>query len=683
MDVTSPGTNDISLELLRRDLPKHYHRWVLAGVLANLVGYSATTVIRLGSSTGVEILRYTDPYVLLTDFVALVLLRWRRPRTAAGLILAATWLDLQITILTTPNPADVTSLLIVPVFVLASGLLFGGRAAYVAAVLNAVSVPATIEISRQLGWGLGFFAPGSVLYVVTLEGGLLVTTVLVAVFLRAFAVVLRQSNANERRARELLENSPDGIISFSKDGQSEGSNRAAGKLLSLSEEEVIGVTHTSLPLEGEDDRWKGELTGLASQEAPITLRATRNDLQLEALVRPVTRWDGTEGLMVVLRDITKRVEAEARARELQGQLLHAQKMEAIGRLAGGIAHDFNNLLTGVSGYGTLLSESVDRESSEIGAELLAVQEKGASLIRQLLAFARKDVTLPKPMDLTKTLIEMVTLIERLLGERVRLDLHVRKACPIVADAGKIEQVILNLVANARDAMPDGGELYILCDATMESVILTIKDSGAGMSPEVQHRIFEPFFTTKAKDKGTGLGLSTVHGIVLDSGGTVEVESDLGKGTCFIIRWPRWEGTLETVMPAALERQLHGEGQSILVVEDNDTIRTFLTRLLTLRGYNVTVARTGERAIGILEEREVAKEPFPDFILTDVIMPGMTGPQLIREVQKRWRDFPFLLMSGYLGDDAENLGFDPVQDLIHKPFKAPDLLARISAKLEQA
>lgn len=679
MQNTAPGPTssyELSLELLRKDLPGEYRHWVATGIVASLIGYLFACLTYLYDGYGWSLFHLNAPYVVLADLFAASLWRFKFSRSAAALALTAPWIDLHVSILTTPNPIDVPALVVVPVFVLASGLLFGGKASFVSALVNAVTIPSAIYLSGQLGWGLGFAAKGSLLQTVVLEAVLGTTTVLVAMFLRTLSRVLQQSQTNEKRARELIENSPDAIIAFSPKGRVEAFNRSAEKLLGVPRSAAMGLAHNELPLGDSDGIWGKGLAELVSRRDPVLLRTAHAATQLEALIRPTTRPDNTQGLLVVLRDVTKRLEAESRAGELQGQLLHAQKLEAMGRLAGGIAHDFNNLLTGVAGYGTLLSDASDSDSREIGSELLAMQERGATLVRQLLAFARKDVSKPRAMDVTRILIEMVTLLERLLGEQVTLDLHVRAACPIMADPGKIEQVILNLAVNAKDAMPKGGDLHILCDADDEVVTLTVADTGMGMSQETLSQIFEPFFTTKTRGKGTGLGLSMVHGIVVDSGGTIEVISEEGEGTRFIIRWPKCDTDIEFVTPEARKKIIRGNGQRVFVLEDNDTMRTFLKRLLDRRGFEVTSARNAEVAKSLFDELDAP----PDLILSDVVMPGMSGPQFVKQVLERWPDIAVLFMSGYLGDDASDFEFDLTTDLIAKPFKAEDLMERLAEKL---
>jgi two-component system, cell cycle sensor histidine kinase and response regulator CckA len=320
--------------------------------------------------------------------------------------------------------------------------------------------------------------------------------------------------------------------------------------------------------------------------------------------------------------------------------------------------------------------SRDPETRELGTEIIAVQERGSALVRQLLAFARQEITRPRPIDIALTTMEMATLVNRLLGERITLSLNVGNVCPIVADPGQIEQVVLNLAANARDAMPNGGTFSITCESDEKNVTLTFADNGVGMDEETQKRIFEPFFTTKERGHGTGLGLSTVHGIVGASNGTISVRSKIGEGTRFDIVWPRTEQPLTLIAPRPTGPVVRGRGRRIMVVEDNDSARAVVRRILDQAGFSVTVARDGEEALSIIQKASGQ----PDLFLTDVVMPGMTGPQLLRKVRERWPNLCFLFMSGYLGDIAAEHEFDPTLDLITKPFTPESLLERIESRM---
>jgi signal transduction histidine kinase/ActR/RegA family two-component response regulator len=396
------------------------------------------------------------------------------------------------------------------------------------------------------------------------------------------------------------------------------------------------------------------------------------------VVLEVVLWATTALVIAMLRTAAEILEqhrqSEARAHALQAQLLHAQKLEAVGRLAGGVAHDFNNLLTAISGYASVLEQSSDPHAREIGDEILSAQRRGATLTRQLLAFARKDTDQPRPMDLARTLADVAGLLRRALGEKVQVHVEAEPGCAIVADPGRIEQVLLNLGLNARDAMPRGGRLWIRCGLDAGRVRLEVQDEGVGMDEQVQARAFEPFFTTKGRERGTGLGLSTVHGIVGDSGGSIELQSRVGQGTLFVVRWPRAAFVPEAEGDSQIE--LDGAGRRVLLVEDNDGARAYVQRLLDERGFRVTAARSAEEAAVLCAQDDAA----PDLVVTDVILPGLTGPDLVRELKERWPALRCVFVSGYLGDVPLGVGFDPATDLVPKPFTSSELLARIASKL---
>jgi two-component system, cell cycle sensor histidine kinase and response regulator CckA len=387
-------------------------------------------------------------------------------------------------------------------------------------------------------------------------------------------------------------------------------------------------------------------------------------------------------LVGTVQDVTER-------RELEEQLLQAQKLDAIGRLAGGIAHDFNNLLTAILGYSSELLTRLDPEHPGRGdvEEIRSAGERAAALTRQLLAFSRKQSLVPELVDLNAVVTNLEKMLRRVIGEDIDLITETGVAlAPIRADPGQIEQVILNLAVNARDAMPSGGTLRIRTgavefreprvfgDASLPAgsyVLLSVRDDGVGMDTKTRRRIFEPFFTTKEKGKGTGLGLSTVHGIVRQSGGAIDVESESGRGTAFRIYLPRFEeAKAGPAVPKAAAEDSRGR-ETVLLVEDESAIRQLLQKVLESKGYTVIACDRGEAALQVLESR-----PAPvHLLLTDVVMPGMTGPELAARIAAIRPATRVLLMSGYADRVAqEGVGFDKRWPLIEKPFK-PDAVAR--------
>ncbi len=392
--------------------------------------------------------------------------------------------------------------------------------------------------------------------------------------------------------------------------------------------------------------------------------------------------------VATLHDLTERKRMEAALRATEEQLRQAQKMEAVGRLAGGVAHDFNNLLTAITGYSELLlggvGEGAVRKDLE---EIRKAADRAAALTRQLLAFSRQQVLEPRVLDLNAVVADMESMLRRLIGEDVDLvALRAPALGRIKADPGQVEQVLMNLVVNARDAMPDGGKLTIetanvdLDDAYARRhvsvragsyVMLAVSDTGIGMDAETQTHVFEPFFTTKAPGKGTGLGLSTVYGIVKQSGGHIWVYSEPGKGTTVKIYVPRVDGPLGEAATAPLTTPKAARGETILLVEDDPGVRALACRILTAAGYTVLAAQDGAEALRVnaSHEGEIA------LVLTDMVMPEMNGHALAERLTAARPGLRILYMSGYT-DKAilRQQAFEPGVAFVDKPF-TPIALAR--------
>jgi len=393
--------------------------------------------------------------------------------------------------------------------------------------------------------------------------------------------------------------------------------------------------------------------------------------------------DGRRVLVVFARDMTARVEAEEEQRKLMRQLEHAQRMDAVGRLAGGVAHDFNNLLTVIGGSAEILAEETEGEPRELAGEILEAQQRGAVLTKQLLAFARKEVVqlaLLRPGDV---LHDFTSLLERVLGERGTLRIRIGCTCHVLADRGQLEQVILNLVTNARDAIRRGGTVEVSTHCSGEPgrdvpegfVAIRVSDDGRGMDARVAEQALEPFFTTKERGHGTGLGLSTVHGIVSQNGGRLDIRSEPGAGTVVTVLWPLAPVDVETVGLEAPPKPAREESRTVLVVEDDDGTRGFVRLVLERAGYRVLLAGDGEQAAGLLAE----KHGEIDLVLSDVVMPRRSGIELAEEVCRHHPDIPVLLMSGYMDGHAGATGkVDPRWDLMLKPFGPGELSRRVAA-----
>jgi signal transduction histidine kinase/ActR/RegA family two-component response regulator len=382
---------------------------------------------------------------------------------------------------------------------------------------------------------------------------------------------------------------------------------------------------------------------------------------------------------VVLTDeINERIRVEAALRESEAQLRQSQKLEAIGTLAGGIAHDFNNLITVISGYTQLALMRTDAASpaAEDLRQVMEASERAATLTHQLLAFSRKQVLQPTVLDAGEVVNGIAPMLRRIIGEHIELELDIAPdLARIRADKGQLEQVLLNLTVNARDAMPDGGRITIATRnigdtgrGDARGVELAVRDTGIGMSDEVQERIFEPFFTTKEAGKGTGLGLSMVYGIVNQSGGAIALESAPGAGTTFTIRMPATEslGSSDDVEGGTEDV---GGNETILIVEDADDVRTLARRALEERGYVVRVARNAAEAL------EIAASAPVDLLLTDIIMPETSGPQLVARYTELHPGAAVAFMSGYADDALARYELDSRVAFLRKPF-TPAALARM-------
>ncbi|HXO88845.1 MAG TPA: ATP-binding protein [Candidatus Acidoferrales bacterium] len=397
-----------------------------------------------------------------------------------------------------------------------------------------------------------------------------------------------------------------------------------------------------------------------------------------------------EKFVVVNRDVSEQ-------RQLEEKFRQAQKMEAVGRLSGGVAHDFNNLLGVIIGYAEFLQESLAPENDLRSSvdEILKAGKRAASLTRQLLAFSRQQVLDPKVLDVNVVVLDMDKMLRRLIGEDIELSTVLGLDLGrLKADQSQLEQVLLNLVVNARDAMPQGGKLLIdtqnmvMDEAFVRRypypvqpgpyVCLTVTDSGVGMDAETKARAFEPFFTTKEKGKGTGLGLSTVYGVVKQSGGYIDIYSAPGAGTTFKIYLPRVDDALTADAPIGAATSFTGN-ETILLAEDESSLRTLTRNTLELCGYKVLEAKDGLEA---LEVSERFKGPI-DLLLTDMVMPGMGGRQLAQELTRRRPEIRLAYMSGYTGQTVGSQGpVDPGSVFLLKPFTRELLTRKIREALDR-
>jgi len=507
---------------------------------------------------------------------------------------------------------------------------------------------------------------------------------------------LRQS---EERFRLLVEGAKDyAIFMLNPEGRVVSWNAAAERIYGFTAEEAIGSSlsrfhppedqHAETPqyaLEQaaatgrfEEENWRTRKDGQRFWASTVTtaLRDERGNLR---------------GFSRITRDVTER-------RELEHRLRHAQKLEAIGRLAGGVAHEFNNSATAILGYSSLVIDQAqdNQQLRHYAEEIHKAGQRAASVTRQLLAFSRQQILQPTMLSLNEVVADIEKMLRGLIGEDIRLLTTLDPYLGVVkADSGEMEQVIINLVLNARDAMPDGGVMHIETSnvevdhvfaaenpdmAPGPHVRLRVTDTGIGLDKQTAAHIFEPFFTTKPVGQGTGLGLSTVYGTVKRSGGGILVFSEPGRGATFEIYLPRLEQAL--VKPAILSprRKPDGGSETILIVEDDSSLRWLTVQILTQFGYTVLEAGDGSQALALAEERAGNI----DILLTDVVMPGCNGRQLARQVEQLYPQIKVLLMSGYTAEIvAQQDGKEIALAFLEKPFTPEELGLKVREVLGQS
>ena len=493
---------------------------------------------------------------------------------------------------------------------------------------------------------------------------------------RRAVLAMRES---EERLRLIFDHVSDALFIADDSGRIIDANPAACALTSQSLETIQTLTMSQvLPESSPLDAAEDSVTS-SSDSSGITSRRNGHSDNRVLDVRSAAFAPGV--LVYTVRDLT-------RQRKLEDQLVQAQKMEAVGQLAGGVAHDFNNLLTVIMSYSSMLLADMGANDATRGdiQEISDAAQRAAALTRQLLAFSRKQVLQIRAVNVNAVVVDVERMLRRLIGEDILLTTHLDPDLALInADPGQLEQVLINLAVNARDAMPGGGDLTITTDnaelseehrerhlgaAAGKYVMLAVTDTGSGMTKEVQQRLFEPFYTTKGVGKGTGLGLATVHGIVKQCGGDVYVYSEIGHGTTFKVYFPRLANA-DSIPTIPEHRAITPNGtETVLLAEDDEAIRTLGARVLGALGYNVLVARTGGEALRIVAEYKGKI----DLIATDVVMPEMNGSQLVERVLEARPGIRVLFMSGYTDDEVMRRGvIDGQTAFLQKPF-TPDLLA---------
>jgi two-component system cell cycle sensor histidine kinase/response regulator CckA len=511
---------------------------------------------------------------------------------------------------------------------------------------------------------------------------------------------LRQS---EQRYRQLFEHLPIGLYSSTPDGRLIDANpQMVGMLGYPDRESLLAVPAPALYVEPDDRlRWRDQMQRHGFVQ-DFDVRMRRRDGTV-IWARDTTRAgsDGSGSVVLyegVLKDITDQVEAERRLQVSEDHLRQALKMEAVGQLAGGIAHDFNNLLTVIMSYGSMLIEQLPPDDSNRAdvQEIIGAADRAAGLTRQLLAFSRKQVLQPRIVHINTVVGDLKSMLDRLIGEDIELKTDLDPAVArINADPGQLEQILMNLVVNARDAMPNGGRLTIstsnhnlsarstagaLGAADGEYVMVGVSDTGTGMTHEIQQRLFDPFFTTKEKGRGTGLGLSTVYGIVKQSGGEICVYSEPEHGSCFKVYFPRFMGVAEEETPDVQPADIPRGSETIMLVEDDANLRALAVRVLKSCGYDVLVAPGGREALAIAADPRQRIQG----VITDLVMPEMSGRELVEQLGAERPEIRFLLMSGYTDDDVVRRGVQKGDTaFLQKPFTPVQLATKVREVLDRA
>jgi PAS domain S-box-containing protein len=507
---------------------------------------------------------------------------------------------------------------------------------------------------------------------------------------------------SEDRFRQLLDLAPDAILGVDGRGVIILANALCESTFGYTRDEMAGrPVEMLVPAIHREHHHEHRRAYMASPSLrPMGVGRDLSALRRDGTEFPVTvtlstieTEDGTVVLAAV-HDLTDRVYAERERAELEIRLQQAQRIESVGQLAGGVAHDFNNLLAVILNYTMFVAEKVDDDETLRDLEQIRIAaERGADLTRQLLLFSRLKPSVPEPVDLGVALTEVGELLRRTIGEHVALDIRPASDSAVVqGDRGKLEQVLVNLIVNARDAMPDGGRItvdtariHVVDDgldwpgldlSPGEYVCLRVTDTGQGMDQDVLARAFEPFFTTKPRGQGTGLGLATVYGIVSEAGGQVKIYSERGAGTTVSVYLPAAYVSAPVSDAPPLSPMPDADG-SVLLVEDEDAVREIASRILGRHGFDVVAACSPAEALDLAGGIDR-----PRLVISDVVMPGMSGPDLVLQLREIWPGVPALLMSGYPADAAERVDVGS-RALVYKPFTEAELLEYVHDVLEAA
>jgi two-component system cell cycle sensor histidine kinase/response regulator CckA len=522
------------------------------------------------------------------------------------------------------------------------------------------------------------------------------------IYIVAKDITERERAEQAKRLAAIVESSEDGIVSIGTDLTINSWNHGAERIFGHVAIEAVGRPLAMLlpadrSHELADTVEVIELGTTSIQHDTVRLGKDGRPVDVSLSLSPIRDDSGTiTGASAIYRDITERVRAQRENDLLQAELQEARRLESVGQLAGGIAHDFNNILAVVANYARFVAQELPPSSQALKdvQEIQNAADRAAALTSQLLIFSRRDVVVPRVLSINAVVSELDGLLRSALGERVELEHALSPdTAPVRAGSGQLEQVLINLAVNGRDAMPDGGTLTIETenlepddgflrfhpDATNDKyVCLRVRDTGTGMEPEVVARAFEPFFTTKPKGQGTGLGLATVYGVVKHAGGIIDVRSEPGRGTVFEIYLPAANEEFARREPRPRRSAPIADGETVLVVEDQAPVRRMVQRVLTGAGYRVLSANGGKEALELCARggRRI------DLVLTDVVMPEMLGPELVKRMSGRCKGLSVVYMSGYGHDslDGDSLSEPDGAGFLEKPFTAEELLDEVHRAL---
>jgi two-component system, cell cycle sensor histidine kinase and response regulator CckA len=535
----------------------------------------------------------------------------------------------------------------------------------------------------------------------TIDGGVLWHGIILDVTERVRSEEALREKEEFRQA--MIAASPLAMISYATDGSVLSWNRAAERIFGWTEAEVLGRFVPTVPVDRHEEFARlRESVIEGATFSRIEMKRQRKDgslIDVSLSTAPIRDKEGRgAAIMAVLEDITERKRVEQEREKLQGQLLQARKMESVGRLAGGVAHDYNNMLGVILGYTELALEKLGpddilRPDLE---EVMSAAKRSTDITRQLLAFSRQQTIAPRVIDLNETVESMLKMLRRLIGEDIDLSWHPGAgAGPVFIDPTQLDQILVNLCVNARDAIADVGKITIETDAKTfddsycvdhfefvpgDYILLSVSDDGCGMDPATRERIFEPFFTTKEMGEGTGLGLATVYGIIKQNNGFINIYSEPNQGTVFRIYLPRHEAAVERSQARGRTGPDAGGSETVLLVEDDRTILKMTARMLERLGYRVLTANHAREA----EESVQSHAGEIRLLMTDVVMPGMNGRELAERIRTLRPDIEVLFMSGYTANVIAHRGvlYDGV-NFIQKPFAKQDLAVKIRDILETA